>query len=934
MSNAIQKSVFNCLLAFPTISIVACVSLFSTPAQAQQPNIVFIMADDLGWSDTELNGTTSFYETPNILRLADRGMTFTRAYSAHPLCSPTRASVMTGLEPGRLRFTSAQGHVAEERLWIESMAATAGTNKKVVTAGSVTRLNTTYDTLAESLKAAGYATGFFGKWHLGPEPYSPLEHGFDTDIPHRNGSGPQGGYMPPWGSGSWVPATADENQEDRLAQEAVTWMQAQTEPFFLNYWAFSVHGPNEAKPEYIAKYDAKADPLALQRNATNGGMVETLDDAVGTILDEIDALGLTNNTIIVFTSDNGGVYHKQSDGAPITSSAPNKFGKAHIYEGGTHVPTTVVWPGQAQAGSVSDAFLTSTDWFPTLLDMAGISTSLTFDGVSQVPALLGQTAPRDAVFTFVPSNSPAVGARPAIAMREGDWKLIRHFADNDDQTDRLELFNLTADIGELTNVAAANPSIVSAMNADISQWLIDHEVLVPIPNPNYDPNANAAPVASDQSVSGDQDSLIPITLAYSDPDGPSDGASIDFVTLPSNGTLSFWAYSANVTYIPNPSFTGTDSFSWKGDDNLRWGNTATVTITVNATGGGGGTSMATFTPTDDAYVQELNPTNNYGTDTQMRIRQPSSNEQHGYVKFNVSGTSGTVTNATLRLYQNGDVQMNGPSAHAVADTSWTEGAITWNNKPAMGATLDTVNNPPQLTWVEFDVTSHVTGDGLVTLGITGTTNSNHCRFATKEDGTFIPELVVTYDDGGSNEEVWVDPAWSNPPYSSKEGTQSNPLDSFEEAISVVNSGGTIRVIGESELTRTVFLSSGTLTKSMTIYAEGGVIRLEQGIAKSQAKLSYTNNDDGPGPYTFTIVGSPGNGTAYPDGSYMPDIGYIGPDTFTWKVNDGLTDSNIATFNVEVEEVIPVPASTPITRLLLVAIFLFFSCLWINKRRSG
>jgi arylsulfatase A-like enzyme len=474
------------------LALLLATALTDTHA-ADRPNVVFILADDLGWSDTTLYGTTRFYETPNIERLAKRGMLFTNAYTAHPLCSPTRSSIMTGLDPARTGFISAAGHVRKVVL-DRKLAPRARPDQKVITPQSVTRLDTKYTTLAETLRAAGYVSGHFGKWHLGHEPYSPLQHGFQSDVPHWPGPGPAGSYVAPWRFPhelDFDPAVPHEHIEDRMANEATAFIERNKDkPFFLNYWAFSVHGPWDGKQKLIDKYARKADPNNPQRLPVYGAMVESLDDAVGQLLDTLDRLKLTEKTIVVFFSDNGGNTFKRIDGISPTSNTPLRGGKAMIYEGGTRVPCVVVWPGQTKPASKTDAFLKSTDWFPTLLNMLQIPkpTALHFDGVSQVPSLLGKNGPRELVVCFVPSYFSKPGTIPSTSIRRGPWKLIRFHGDGPKNTDRLELYHLDNDIGETKNEAAAHPQLVRQMNAEITEYLRRTEAVMPIPNQSYDPN--------------------------------------------------------------------------------------------------------------------------------------------------------------------------------------------------------------------------------------------------------------------------------------------------------------------------------------------------------------------------------------------------------------------------------------------------------------
>ncbi len=253
----------------------------------RKPNVLLILADDLGWSDTTLFGTTTLYKTPNVERLAQRGMTFSRAYSSSPLCSPTRASIMTGLSPARHGITAPNCHTP--KVILSAIPRASGSPKQYATLpDSVTRLKTEYYTLAEMFRDQGYATGHFGKWHLGPEPYSPLQHGFDVDVPHFSGPGPAGSYVAPWKFPDFDhdPAIPNQHIEDRMAQEASSFIeQHANQPFFLNYWMFSVHAPFNAKPELVDKYRKVVDPNDPQHCPTYAAMIESMDDAIGKLLD-------------------------------------------------------------------------------------------------------------------------------------------------------------------------------------------------------------------------------------------------------------------------------------------------------------------------------------------------------------------------------------------------------------------------------------------------------------------------------------------------------------------------------------------------------------------------------------------------------------------------------------------------------------------------
>lgn len=456
----------------------------------ERPNVVFILADDLGWSDTTLYGTTKLYKTPNIERLARRGMTFTRAYSASPLCSPTRASILTGFSPARTGITSPRCHLKQVVL-SATQAKTAPPGVKATTPVGVTRLKTEYYTLAEALKDAGYVTGHFGKWHLGHEPYSPLEHGFDVDVPHWPGPGPAGSYVAPWKFPDFNPDTPNEHIEDRMAKEAVAFMKKNKDkPFFLNYWMFSVHAPFDAKKELIDKYRKVIDPKSPQRSPTYAAMIESMDDAVGTLLDTLDQLGIAKRTIIIFASDNGGNTYNQVDNTTPTSNLPLRGGKATMYEGGVRGPCAVVWPGVVKERSRSNELIQSCDFYPTLLEMLEMKPrkGQKFDGITIVPALKGKSLKRDAIFTYFP-HAPRVPdwLPPAVSVHVGDWKLIRIFHGGEKGQHRWKLFHLREDIGEKNNLAGKEPERVKEMDALIEEFLKETAAVVPLPNPKFDP---------------------------------------------------------------------------------------------------------------------------------------------------------------------------------------------------------------------------------------------------------------------------------------------------------------------------------------------------------------------------------------------------------------------------------------------------------------
>ncbi len=477
------------------INVLLALSPLAVQGAAVDPmNVVVILADDLGWADTTLYGHTRYYRTPHIEKLAARGMTFTRAYSSSPLCSPTRAAFITGLSPARIGITAPNCHAPEAVLQAAS-GARAARDRKATPVKSVTRLKPEYRTLAEALKEAGYATGHFGKWHLGPEPYSPLEQGFDVDLPHHPGPGPAGGYVAPWAYRNFKPdpAVPDQHIEDRMAQEAVAWMERHRDrPFFLNYWMFSVHAPFDAKRKLIEAYRPKVDPSSPQRCPVYAAMVESMDDAVGTLVAALDRMGAAERTVIVFTSDNGGNMYNVVEGVRPTSNAPLRGGKATMFEGGTRVPCVIRWPGRTRPGTRSDVPVQSEDFYPTLLAGLGLKPAAgqRFDGIDIGPAFSGASLPERPLFQYFPHNPPVPDwLPPSVSVHRGDWKLIRLFHEGDRGAHRHLLYNLAQDLGETKDLAGDHPGRVRELDAEIERFLKDTGAVRPVPNPDFDPAA-------------------------------------------------------------------------------------------------------------------------------------------------------------------------------------------------------------------------------------------------------------------------------------------------------------------------------------------------------------------------------------------------------------------------------------------------------------
>ena len=440
-------------------------------ALAKPPkHIVFFLADDLGWTDLGCFGST-FYETPNLDRLAATGMKFTDAYASCPVCSPTRASIMTGLYPQRVGITDFIGAPQPEHY---------KRNTPLVPAPYTPQLDHEWQTLPEVLKANGFATFFAGKWHLGREEFWPEHQGFDINKGGIDRGGPYGGkkYFSPYGNPRLDDGPDGEHLPDRLASEACAFLEKNKDGKSLTYLSFySVHTPLISREDLKKKYQAKKEKLGLeadwgkegarkvrlvQEHAVYAGMVEAMDLAVGKVLDKLDALGIADETAVFFTSDNGGL--STSEGHP-TSNLPLRGGKGWMYEGGIREPTIVRIPGVTPPGSVSDGIITSPDYLPTILAQTDIKHVFAeMDGRDISPLLRGEKVEDRPIFWHYPHYGNQ-GGSPSAAVRDGDWKLIEFYED-----DRLELYNLKADLGEKNNLAKSNAAKATELKAKLDQW--------------------------------------------------------------------------------------------------------------------------------------------------------------------------------------------------------------------------------------------------------------------------------------------------------------------------------------------------------------------------------------------------------------------------------------------------------------------------------
>ena len=485
----------------------------------KRPNIVLFLVDDMGWMDSGAYGSR-YYETPNIDRLARQGMLFTDAYSANPLCSPTRASILTGKYPARLGITSAVGHLPPLAEDAPRLAESAAPNRRMLTPESLRFLRPEEYTLAEALRDAGYRTGHFGKWHLGlTEPYWPERQGYEVAWHGHPDPGPPppNGYFSPYSykTGTITPGPEGEYIVDRLTDEAIRFVEAgDGRPFFAAVWQCGVHGPWGHKEEYTKAFVGKIDPTGRQGNPVMASMLRSIDESLGRIVARLDELGLTDETIVLFTSDNGGNVHSNTEDdasrkggddeagprgrslanyreyagfLPPTNNAPLRAGKGTLYEGGVRVPLIVAWPGKVPVATRSSAVVGTMDFYPTLLDLIGVPAKegVRFDGVSFAPVLRDPAASlgREAVFNFFPHGGPT--KPPGVTVRMGDWKLIRWFEAGPEYPNEHELYNLRDDLGESTNLADREPSRVAELDARIDRFLADTKALVPIPNPAY-----------------------------------------------------------------------------------------------------------------------------------------------------------------------------------------------------------------------------------------------------------------------------------------------------------------------------------------------------------------------------------------------------------------------------------------------------------------
>jgi len=457
---------FRCAGAVLLVLSAGPVHAQSAPGP-MRPNVVLVLVDDLGWMDLRVQGNERL-DTPNIDRLASQGMRFTAAYSAAPVCSPVRASIMTGQAPARHRITN---HIPE-------LGQFTPDDAELLPAATLNHLAASHVTLAERLGAAGYATALIGKWHLAGPPGRlgegrldayPEAQGFDLNVGGCALGGPPT-YFDPYYIHNLPPRRTGEYLPERLADEAVGFIEDHAdEPFFLCLWTYTVHWPIEAPERLVRKYVERMGPGL--KDPRYAAMIEAMDTAVGRVLATLGSLGLTERTLVIFTSDNGG-YLDATDNGPL------REGKGYLFEGGIRVPMIVRWPGVTKPWTLCDTPVISTDLFPTILAAAGLALDpeLPCDGEDLGPLLRGTgTLARDALFWHYPNYAWHQSNRPGAAIRSGKWKLIRRFDD-----ESVELYDLESDLEERHDLARKLPERAAAMRERLRAWLVETDAAMPM----------------------------------------------------------------------------------------------------------------------------------------------------------------------------------------------------------------------------------------------------------------------------------------------------------------------------------------------------------------------------------------------------------------------------------------------------------------------
>jgi arylsulfatase A-like enzyme len=486
-------------------------------AEEKPPNVILIVADDLGWADLGCYGS-KYHHTPALDRLARDGMWFTQAYAACPVCSPTRAALMTGKYPARLHLTD----------WLPGRADMP--SQKLLRPPFRQELPLEEVTIAERLQQAGYATAHIGKWHLGGTGFEPQKQGFEINVAGTAAGSPRSYFAPFNRDGQTMPgldkAPAGEYLTDRLSAEAEKFIDQNYErPFFLYLPHFAVHTPLQAQAQIVEEFEKQPRPSLPQNNPTYAAMLESLDAGVGRVMKKLEDLKIDERTVVIFTSDNGGLATIEGDKTPSTSNAPLREGKGYLYEGGIRVPLLVKWPGSTRPGSKSDVAVSSIDLVPTICEIVRLPIesppvdSHVIDGVSLVRLLKqeGDLEPRP-LYWHYPHYSNQ-GGRPGGAIRDGADKLIEFY-----DTGRLELFDAQRDPGESTNLIDRFPEKAAQLAARLRSWRESVAAQDMRPNPDYVPN----PQSQDGNI------LLPGKTA------DVHGVMLRFEPLSHKNTLGYW----------------------------------------------------------------------------------------------------------------------------------------------------------------------------------------------------------------------------------------------------------------------------------------------------------------------------------------------------------------------------------------------------------
>ena len=459
--------------------------------EAKRPNVLFILVDDMGAMDLSNEGS-AFYESPHIDRIAHEGMKFTRGYATCQVCSPSRASILTGKYPPNHGITTWIGDASGEP-WRKR-----GRYDSLLPPEYEHNLRHSEITLAEAMKNAGYTTFFAGKWHLGSKGSWPTDHGFDLNKGGWDVGSPRGGFFSPWQNPNLNSGPAGESLTRRLGQETAGFIEANKNQPFLAYLSFyTVHGPIQTTEALWKKYRDKAEKIGMTKERflfdrrlnvrqvqdcpIYAGMIELLDQSIGIVLDKLDEHGLNENTIICFTSDNGGV---SSGDAYATSNLPLRGGKGRQWEGGIREPFYIKAPGIAKAGSKCATPVNGIDWYPTLLELCGIEVpkKQKVDGVSLVPLLKGEEIQKRPLFWHYPHYGNQ-GGEPSSIIMEGKWKLIHYHEDGRD-----ELYDLNKDIGEQNDLIESEKERAQKMRQRLDDWLKKTKATLPTPDPEFDPD--------------------------------------------------------------------------------------------------------------------------------------------------------------------------------------------------------------------------------------------------------------------------------------------------------------------------------------------------------------------------------------------------------------------------------------------------------------